>query len=112
MFKNQYNHHILDSSQMNLISNSQIMGTQLDRQSVHSLKPVIYNQTGQDPNETIMIDDIMSNYSIPANVKPTRPSNKQKQISDKGNTFKLKNIMKNFNFNLKSLGKIVKCKNS
>ena len=78
---------------MNLISNSQIMSTQLDRQSVHSLKPVIYNQTGQDPNETIMIDDIMSNYSVPANVKPTRPPNKQKPISDKGKNFHFFNFL-------------------
>lgn len=62
-YRSHFQNTNLDNSQSNLLSNSQMLNTTvLDKHSLHSLKPVLYSQQ-QDQNETIMIDDIMSNYS-------------------------------------------------
>jgi len=52
------NYTNLNSSRMNLISTSNVA---LDTSQLNSLKPVLYSTDYN--NETIMVDDIMSNYS-------------------------------------------------
>ncbi len=63
-YKNKY---ILDNSQTNLISNSQMMNQTFESKSLNSLKPILYNQ--HDSNQTIMIDDFMSSDSQLADKK-------------------------------------------
>ncbi len=55
------NYTNLDSSQMNLISTSNVA---LDTSQLNSLRPVLYSGGDYSQhNETIMVDDILSNYS-------------------------------------------------